>query len=134
MSVFKGKTIIVNTEDIQHFEKHWFQSDERTDDNLRGYTIVTRHSRWDMEADNWANTIYVTKEEGEELIEAWEKSRKIDIRVRERERVLKCVSLKICPVCGSRLEYHRNHQYVRDQFEHYCTSSDCDFKINKTEL
>ena len=78
---FNGTTVIVPLADIQHIEKHFYikwnkelDINEPTDE-IAGYVIITKHTRWDMEADTWANNIYLNKEEGEKLINSWHKYR-----------------------------------------------------------
>ncbi len=68
-SIFKGETTIIPLADVQHIEKHF------SDGRFYGYKIITKHTRWDMEADVWANNIYLDKEEGDLFLIAWEKYR-----------------------------------------------------------
>ena len=70
-SIFDGQSIIIPMADVQHIEKHWFAADERKRGTHRGLIIVTKHTRWDMEADMWANNIYLTREEGDTFLRAW---------------------------------------------------------------
>ena len=73
-SIFSGKTTVIPMADVQHVEKNR-QSCDYADGSkkgdISGYTIITRHSRWDAETDSWANPIILGKEEGEAFLRAW---------------------------------------------------------------
>ena len=64
-SIFSGKSTIIPMADVQHIEKQFYKND------FAGISIITKHTRWDMEADIWANNIYLPKEEAEKFIKAW---------------------------------------------------------------
>ena len=70
-SIFSGKTTIIPMADVQHIEKLWYTSDEKTRDNYRGIKVITKHTRWDIEADSWANNIYLDRQEGDDFLKAW---------------------------------------------------------------
>jgi hypothetical protein len=73
-SIFDGKSIVIPMADVQHFEKHFHKVDLMCGDkagDLSGIAIVTKHTRWDMEADCWANNIWLGKEEAEKFMRAW---------------------------------------------------------------
>ncbi len=36
-----------------------------------GLLIITKHTRWDMEADTWANNAYLPKEDAIKFLESW---------------------------------------------------------------
>lgn len=73
-SIFNGETVIMPMADVQHIEKE-FHSCDLVDGtkkgDLMGYTIITKHTQRDMEADTWSNPIYLGKEEGAKFIQAW---------------------------------------------------------------
>lgn len=58
-SIFDGKTTIIPMADVQHVEKHWFGSEVRTKDNYAGIKIITRHTKYNMEADCWEKNPWV---------------------------------------------------------------------------
>ena len=70
-SIFSGETAVIPMADVQHVEKHWYPSDKRTIDNHRGIQLITKHTRWDMESDTWANNIYLSRAEADKFMEAW---------------------------------------------------------------
>ena len=70
-SIFSGKTTIIPMADVQHIEKLWYTSDEKTRDNYRGIKVITKHTRWDIEADSWSNNIYLDRQEGDDFLKAW---------------------------------------------------------------
>ena len=60
-SIFSGKTTVIPMADVQHIEKH----------PNGGCKVITKHTRWDMEADTWANNIWLDTEEAVEFKKAW---------------------------------------------------------------
>lgn len=70
-SIFSGQTTVIPMADVQHIERHWYPSDEKTKDNYRGIKVITKHTRWDMEAATWANNIYLDRQEGDAFLKAW---------------------------------------------------------------
>lgn len=71
-SIFSGKSVVIPMSDVQHIEKHWYSSDLPKDDStLRGYQVITKHTKWNFEHDTWENAIYMPLEEGKRLIAAW---------------------------------------------------------------
>ena len=70
-SIFSGKTTIIPMADVQHIEKLWYTSDEKTRDNYRGIKVITKHTRWDIEADSWVNNICLDRQEGDDFLKAW---------------------------------------------------------------
>ncbi len=75
-SIFSGKSVVIPMADVQHIEKH-FQSCDLVDGTKKGdfcgILIITKHTRWDMDADMWANNIYLSnhKKEAERFMQAW---------------------------------------------------------------
>lgn len=70
-SIFTGKTTIIPMADVQHIERHWFSGDEQTEENLKGYKIITKHTKYNVDVDVWENNVYLTKDEGDKFIQAW---------------------------------------------------------------
>lgn len=70
-SIFSGQTTIIPMADVQHIEKHWYPSDEKTRDNYRGIKVITKHTKWDMQSDTWANNIYLDRKEADEFLNSW---------------------------------------------------------------
>ncbi len=73
-SIFSGKTMIIPMADVSHIEKQFETRDTANGakkGDLCGYIIITKHTRWDMELDGWANNIYLETEEGEKFVRAW---------------------------------------------------------------
>ena len=60
-SIYSGQGVIVPLADVQHIETH----------NPGGLIVVTKHTRWDREADGWANNIWIDKAEAEAFKAAW---------------------------------------------------------------
>lgn len=70
-SIFDGTTTVIPMADVQHIEKHWYPTDERTRDNWRGIKIITKHTKYNFEHDTWENIIYLDKKEADEFLKAW---------------------------------------------------------------
>lgn len=70
-SIFSGQTVIIPMADVQHIERHWYSTDEKNKNNYRGVRVITKHTKWDMEADTWANNIYLDRDEADLFIQAW---------------------------------------------------------------
>lgn len=60
-SIYSGKSVIVPLADVQHIETH----------NPGGLIVVTRHTRWDVEHDCWANNIWIDGAEATAFKAAW---------------------------------------------------------------
>ena len=73
-SIFSGSRVTRPMADVQHIEMHFNSCDlangARKGD-LSGYCIITKHTKWDIDADCWANNIYLSKEEGDRFMVAW---------------------------------------------------------------
>lgn len=60
-SIFDGKSAIIPLADVQHIETG----------NPLGLVVVTKHTRWDHEADCWANSIWIDGSEATAFKAAW---------------------------------------------------------------
>lgn len=63
-SIFSGKQAIVPLADVQHIEP-WPAN------SVPGIRVVTRHTKWDAERDDWANCIWISDPEAAEFKAAW---------------------------------------------------------------
>lgn len=70
-SIFSGNRTIIPMADVQHIEKHWYGDGERTRDNYKGIIVITKHTTWSTEMDNWKNNIYLDREEADKFLNAW---------------------------------------------------------------
>jgi len=74
-TIYSDGNVIIPMADVQHIEKRYYQTDmvnppvKRGD--LMGILIITRHTKWDMEADCWANNIWIGREKAECFIKNW---------------------------------------------------------------
>lgn len=59
-SIYSGKCVVVPLADVQHVEK----SDA-------GLIVVTKHTKWDREANYWANNIWIDGAEASGFLSAW---------------------------------------------------------------
>jgi hypothetical protein len=60
--------------DVQHIEKIYHTCDMASGakkGDLSGLMVVTKHTRWDMETDVWANNIWIDQEEAASFLAAW---------------------------------------------------------------
>lgn len=62
-SIYNG-SVIVPLADVQHIEK-W---DKHT---IPGIKVITKHTRWDFEADMWSNDIWISEPEATAFRSAW---------------------------------------------------------------
>lgn len=60
--MFLGMWLAIPLADVQHVEK---QRD------TGGLMVITRHTRWDMERDCWANNVWIDVAEADAFMEAW---------------------------------------------------------------
>lgn len=60
-SIYNGKTIVVPLADVQCIYLN----------NPLGLIVITRHTRWDFEHDNWANNIWIDGAEAAPFLRAW---------------------------------------------------------------
>ena len=73
-SIFSGKSAVIPMADVQHIEKQYHSCDlvgGTKKGDLQGSMIITKHTRWDMEADTWANNIWLGAEETHKFLKAW---------------------------------------------------------------
>lgn len=73
MKIFKGKMEMFPFEIVQHISMHWYSTDVRTEDNYRGINVITKHTRWSSEFDDWENPIYLERKDADTFIEQWTK-------------------------------------------------------------
>ena len=75
-SIWYGKNEVIALADVQHIEKSFYNCDMANGTkkgDLMGILIITKHTRWDMEADTWANNAYIPASDGqaEKFMRAW---------------------------------------------------------------
>ena len=73
-SIFTCKSTIIPMADVQHIEKQYHNCDlvgGTKKGDFSGAMIITKHTRWDMEADTWANNIYLSAADALKFIHAW---------------------------------------------------------------
>lgn len=63
-SIFSGKTVIVPLADVQHIER-WDHN------SIPGIKVITKHTRWDAETGDWANSIWISDPEATQFRAAW---------------------------------------------------------------
>lgn len=63
-SIFSGQTVIVPFADVQHIERH-------PQNSIPGIKVITKHTRWDSDAGDWANSIWISEPEAVQFRRAW---------------------------------------------------------------
>lgn len=63
-SIFSGKSAIIPMADVQHIE-NWAAN------SVPGIKIITKHTRYDTETDDWANAIWISEPEATAFKVAW---------------------------------------------------------------
>jgi hypothetical protein len=67
-SIFSGKQAIVPLADVQHIEP-------MPNHSVPGIRVITKHTRWDRDAGDWANAIWISDPEAAEFRRAWRRYR-----------------------------------------------------------
>lgn len=73
-SIFSHKDVVIPMADVQHIEKKYHDCDLASGQkkgDLMGASVVTKHTRWDMDADCWANNIWLNADQTEQFMRAW---------------------------------------------------------------
>jgi len=73
-SIFSSKSLLIPMADVQHIEKQYHSCDlvnGTKKGELMGLLIITKHTRWDMDADTWANNIWISKDDAESFLQAY---------------------------------------------------------------
>ena len=74
-SIFSGKRVTIPMADVQHVEKQFSDYDSANGKtkigDLTGGMIITKHTRWDMDADTWANNIWLGADELRSFLRCW---------------------------------------------------------------
>ncbi len=73
-SVYSDKCFVIPMADVQHIEKEYHTHDlvdGTKEGDFLGIIIITKHTRWDMEADTWANNIWLPAKNALKFLEAW---------------------------------------------------------------
>jgi hypothetical protein len=63
-SIYSGKSVIVPLADVQHIES-WAAN------SVPGIKVITKHTRWDFDRDDWANAIWISEPEATAFRAAW---------------------------------------------------------------
>ena len=74
-AIYSDGEVIIPMADVQHIEKRYYDKDMVTPPvkkgALMGILVITKHTRWDMDADCWANNIWIGRERAEGFIRDW---------------------------------------------------------------
>ncbi len=74
-SFFKSKAATVPFADVQHVEHSFHNVDllnGAKKGDLMGIMVITKHTRWDMDADTWANNLWLGAVDATRFISEWE--------------------------------------------------------------
>lgn len=63
-SIFSGSSVIIPLADVQHIEK-W------DDHSVPGIKVITCHTRWDFDSNEWSNSIWMSEPEATDFKAAW---------------------------------------------------------------
>ena len=61
--IFDG-SVIVPLADVQHIEP-------QPNNSIPGVFVITRHTRWDWDRDDWANAIWISQPEATTFLADW---------------------------------------------------------------
>lgn len=73
-SIFSDGFTVIPMADVQHIEKCFHSCDlvnGTKKGDLQGAQVITKHTRWDMDADCWANAIWLSAEQTQSFLKAW---------------------------------------------------------------
>jgi len=73
-SIYSDGRIVIPMADVQHVEKKYWTTNLANGTkkgDLQGASVITKHTRWDMETDWWANNIWLTAEQVPNFLMAW---------------------------------------------------------------
>lgn len=73
-SIYSDGDLVIPMADVQHIEKQYHNldlADGTKKGDLQGAFVITRHTRWNMEADCWANSIWLSSNQVEKFLSAW---------------------------------------------------------------
>lgn len=74
-TIYSDGELIIPMADVQNIEKEYYTTDMVNPPvkkgALMGISVITRHTRWDMDADCWANAIWIGRDKAEAFIKAW---------------------------------------------------------------
>jgi hypothetical protein len=70
-SIYDGPTCVVALAEVQHCEKLRCKIYPTEATKPNGLHVITSKTRYDMEADTWANPIYIPEAEAEGFLAAW---------------------------------------------------------------
>ena len=69
-SIYSDGHIVIPMADVQHIEKEYYSIGTQKGE-LMGAMVITKHTRWDTEADCWANNIWLSAEQTTKFLKAW---------------------------------------------------------------
>jgi hypothetical protein len=69
-SIFDNGKVLIPMADVSHIE---YQTHPQIGKN--GIFVITKHTRYDMQADTWANPVYIHEEDKESFVSAYCKYR-----------------------------------------------------------
>lgn len=72
-SIYDGKSCVVALAEVQHCERlrRGPYPPRTKESEPNGLHVITSKTRYDFEADQWANPIFIPEEEADEFLSAW---------------------------------------------------------------
>ena len=74
-SIYCDGDVVIPMADVQHIEKRYENYNSADGKikkgDLQGSLVITKHTRWDMEADCWANNIWLSAEQTPKFLNTW---------------------------------------------------------------
>jgi len=78
-SIFDNGSVIIPMADVSHVE-YLKLPEYKAKNGLskptglsipNGIMVITKHTKWDMEADTWSNAIFIPEEKKQDFISSW---------------------------------------------------------------
>ena len=71
-SIFSDDEVVIPMADVQHVEKQYTKLNaDKQERILVGSLVITKHTRWDIDSDAWANNIWLNPEQTEDFLRCW---------------------------------------------------------------
>lgn len=129
-SIFSGKTVVIPMADVSHIEKKLLAENETKYacyeglkvGDIKSLTIITKHTTWNAEQDEYNNALLISNKEIGEFLKAWclyrhelEKDTLKDIGV----------PVVICENCSKDFSEEKSHKLDIDSIKENGLCMDC---------
>lgn len=119
-TIWEGAGIVLGFSDVQHVETY----------NENGLLVITRHTRWDREADMWANNVWICAEERDRFLAEWQQYLIGKDKSDAGDKPI--ITKSKCHVCGGPTDKHCiNCEIDLGSQVYVCAKPACEFEHDK---